>query len=88
MICSVITIVVVLVGDFNVNFDRGGALGKLLVDFLSELNLCACDMSFHSSVNYTYEREDGSAHSWIDHYCMLSVLFLSCDQCTHHTFGL
>ena len=58
----------ILVGDFNVDFDRGGALGKLLlVDFQSELNLCTGDMSFHSSVSYTYEKEDGSARSWIDH---------------------
>ena len=40
----------ILVGDFNVDFDWGGALGKVLVDFLSELNLCACDMSFRSSL--------------------------------------
>ena len=35
----------ILVGDFNVDFDRGGALAKLLVNFLSELNMCACGMS-------------------------------------------
>ena len=42
-------IISILVGDFNVDFDQGGALGKLLIDFLSDLDLCACDMPFHSS---------------------------------------
>ena len=30
----------ILIGDFNVDFDRGGSLAKLLADFLSELNVC------------------------------------------------
>ena len=31
-----------MVGDFNGDFDQSAALGKLLVDFLSELNVCLC----------------------------------------------
>ena len=53
-----------LVGDFNVDFSRGGMLSNLLVDFMSEFNLVACDLCFH---NDTYERDDGLAHTWIDH---------------------
>ena len=36
----------ILVGDFNVDFGRGGPLAELLVDFMSELNLYACDLSW------------------------------------------
>ena len=44
----------ILVGGFNVDFDQGGTLAKLLLDFMSDLNLLACDLSFRSSVKYTY----------------------------------
>ena len=39
----------------------------LVVDFKSELNLVACDLSFRNAVRHTYERDDRLAHSWIDH---------------------
>ena len=35
-----------LVGDFNVDFDRDDSLKDLLVDFMLEFDLCACDLSF------------------------------------------
>ena len=57
----------IIVGDFNVDFDRGGAQAELLNDFAAELDLFACDSSFRESVMYTYERDDGTARSWIDH---------------------
>ena len=40
----------ILVGDFNADFDRGGSLPKLLAVFLSELNICACDLSFRGLI--------------------------------------
>ena len=52
---------------FNVDFDRGGSLAKMLVEFMSEMNLSACDLSFHQYVNFPYERDDGASQSWIDH---------------------
>ena len=55
------------VNDFNVDFDRGGAQADLLNDFADELDLLACDLHFRESVMYTYERDDGTARSWIDH---------------------
>ena len=76
----------ILVGDFNVDFDRGGALAKLLVNFLSELNMCACGMS--SALMKEMMGLHVHGLTIIYYYCMLSVLFLSCDQCTHQTFGL
>ena len=57
----------ILVGYFNVDFDRRSSLAKLLADYLSEMNMCACDLSFRGLINYTYERDDGLARSWIDH---------------------
>ena len=39
----------------------------VLRDFMSEMSLHACDLSFHSSVKFTFERGDGLARSWIDH---------------------
>ena len=36
----------IVVGDFNVNFDRGGQLANLLYDFVAELNLVVSVLSF------------------------------------------
>ena len=36
----------ILVGDFNVDFDCGGSLAKLLCDFVSEVRLVDCDLPF------------------------------------------
>ena len=42
-------------GDINVDFGRGGShVNNLLDDFVLELDLVVCDLSFASSVNYTY----------------------------------
>ena len=57
----------VLVGDFNVDFYRCSPLTRLLSDFINELSLCACDLSFRSSMGFTFERGNGLAQSWIDH---------------------
>ena len=56
-----------LVGDFNANFDRNDSLKGLLLDFIQELDLCACDLFFRDNIQYTYERDDSQNHSWIDH---------------------
>ena len=42
-------------------------MASLLVDFVSDQNYVACDLSYQESVNFTYERDDGLVHSWIDH---------------------
>ena len=56
-----------IVGDFNVDFNRQGPLKQLVLDFMVDLDLVACDLSFQDSVGFTYERDDSSARSWIDH---------------------
>ena len=57
----------IIAGDFNLDFDRGGQFAKLLKDFMTGLDLHACDLNFRSSVNYTYERDDCVTQSWLDH---------------------
>ena len=57
----------ILVGDFNVDFDRQSPLTGLLVDFMKSLDFCACDLLYRDLVKFTYERDDGQARSWIDH---------------------
>ena len=57
----------IIAGDFNVDFDRGGQFAKLLKDFMTGLDLHACDLNFRSSVNYTYECDDCVTQSWLDH---------------------
>ena len=56
-----------LVGDFNVDFNRDGCLKDLLVDFMSHLDLHTCDLLFSDHISYTYERDDAQVYSWIDH---------------------
>ena len=57
----------IIVGDFNVDFDRQGPLVPLLLEFMSENCLVASDLSYRSYVGFTYERDNGSCRSWIDH---------------------
>ena len=45
---------VCIAGDFNLDFGRDGSHVNLLDDFVLELDLVVCDLSFASSVNYTY----------------------------------
>ena len=50
---------------------------------MSHLNLLACDLSFRSSVKYTYGRDDGLSRSWIDHiFFSQSFSSLVTDVCT------
>ena len=59
--------VIVIVGDFNVDFSRDSAFVHLLSSFMSSLGLIACDLAFHRCIQFTYERDDGAVRSWIDH---------------------
>jgi len=56
-----------LVGDFNVDFSRDGSCKQLLLDFMDEWDLCAQDLTFSDSIQFTYERDDGLVRSWVDH---------------------
>ncbi len=48
-------------GDFNVDFDRPGSS-------------LAVDLQYRSSVNFTHEKDDHSARSWVDHFLCNSQL--------------
>ena len=48
----------IVVGDFNVDFDRGGDLASLL---MANLGLVASDLCFCPSIGYNYESDSGLA---------------------------
>ena len=49
----------IITGDFNVDFHISSSRRDLLLTFMTGTNLCAVDLYFHDSINYTYERDDG-----------------------------
>ena len=59
--------VVIIVGDFNIDFDRCNCVTGLLYDFMSDHDLVYCDLCFRDDVMFTYEHDDGHSRSWIDH---------------------
>ena len=45
-----------------------------------DLNLSVCDLHYHESVKFTYERDDGLVSSWIDHIlCSRAISILVTD---------
>ena len=58
--------VVVIVGDFNVDFDRCNQITSLLYDFMCDHSLCSCDLPFRDDVKFTYEHDDDLSRSWIN----------------------
>ena len=59
--------VVIIVGDFNIDFDRRNHVTSLLCDFMSDHDVVSCDLCFRDDVMFTYEHDDGHSRSWIDH---------------------
>ena len=59
--------VVAIVGDFNIDFSRVNLSANYLSGFMASCDLVACDLAYGNFISHTYERDDGSAHSWIDH---------------------
>ena len=59
-------IATLIVGDFNVDFSRQGSTTQFLQNFLQD-NCLAVDLKLQRDINFTYERDDGCVHSWIDH---------------------
>ena len=73
----------VIVGDFNVDFDRGSLLAKLLNDIILEFGLLACDLNFRPSVCYTYESDDSCTRSWLDHILCSQHYIFPCHRYTY-----
>ena len=59
---------IVIGGDFNVDFNRPSGLLDLLTAVMADRDLVAADFLSQPSIGFTYERDDGSAHSWPDHF--------------------
>ena len=76
-----------LVGDFNVNFSRGSCQSQLLLDFMEEWDLCACDLSFSDPIQFTYERDDGLVRSWVDHVLCSNCSLMVVPQVTRVLLG-
>ena len=45
--------VLIIIGDFNVDFDRRGPLASLLLVFMADNHLVASDLSYRSAVSFT-----------------------------------
>ena len=66
---------IIIGGDFNVDFRRTCKNTIALSNFMSQLHLCSADSLFHSTIPYTYMRDDHSTSSWIDHFiCSESIV--------------
>lgn len=79
---------VVIVGDFNVDFQRVSFFRTQLQSLMSELNLNAVDLQSH--IGFTYERDDGKVRSWPDHVLTFSHLSsnISHVKCLHSASNL
>ena len=74
----------ILCGNFNVDFDRGGHNANHLLSFMRDLNLVRADLC--SNVKYTYRRDDQMSRSWPDHIITLShyvhlINDVACNEC-------
>ena len=58
---------ILICGDFNVDFDRGGDNAQLLCNFMDDYSLVAADLNFRNAIHFTYERDDCAVRSWPDH---------------------
>ena len=58
-----------IAGDFNVDFGRiHRQHTSLLSDMMKDFDLEVVDLQYSTAVQFTYERDDGGAHSWVDHF--------------------
>ena len=61
---------IIICGDFNVDFNRGGRNCEHPRSFMHEHNFVCADMN--SCIKYTYRRDDHTSFSWPDHVLTLS----------------
>ena len=77
-ICSQSFDSLVIIGDFNVDFNRGDRNCVQLLEFMAEYALTAVDLGYRSRINFTYENSDGSVTSWLDHVLTSQSSALHC----------
>ena len=58
---------ITIAGAFNVDFTHPGITCQYLHTLMRDLQLCAVDLLSCFNINFTYERDDGLARSWLDH---------------------
>ena len=58
---------VIVAGDFNVDFNHPSITCAYLQALMNDPQLCAVDLLPCYNIHFTYERDDGLAHSWPDH---------------------
>ena len=67
-----------IAGDFNVDFSPiHRQRTSFLSDMMKDFDLEAVDLQYSTAVQFTYERDDGGAHSWVDHFLISSSLMSS-----------
>ena len=44
---------------------------------MKDFDLEAIDLQYSTAVQFTYERDDGDGHSWVDHFLISSSLMSS-----------
>ena len=81
-----------IVGDFNADFNRSSPNTTQLISFMEEFNLVSVDLCYRANVQFTYEGSNSS--SWLDHIltsrhfasCFTSVqkLDIATNLCDHH----
>ena len=71
-----------IVGDFNVDFEKHLCSARLLCRFMDDFNVTEADLPFKDSVGFTYERDDGLVRSWVDHI-VCSNSFVACVDNVH-----
>jgi len=67
--------VVVLGGDFNLEFVNGKSCSKDFDSFIADYDLMICDSKFGDNANYTYCHESRGCSSWIDHFVVSRYLY-------------
>ena len=78
---------VIIAGDFNVDFCRASPVNSLLLDFITSNDLCCVDRAFQDNILFTYESDDGSRRSWIDHVMVSSSISSSIDSVSRYDAG-
>ena len=78
---------VLIAGDFNTDFNRNNVNLHHLRSFMSVLSLVSADLSYQSSILFTYLRDDGTASSWPDHFLCDSSLAHFLSQFSRFEFG-
>lgn len=78
---------ILIAGDFNAAFYHASMTLQHLRNFMTDLNLVFADLPFHSSICFTYMRDDGSASSWLDHFICDTSLAPDLSLFRHLDFG-